>query len=176
MLTVVLAAILLLSATEAKQTARSKARQCRQAMREGPIVNGKKCKRVGLECRSTKAACLGYFDEATQACVDTYLPCECRKLRTAAGETKKSWQCAVARCAAPDERCTCDNPDLVGPDQACYKQGMECPNDEGVVTCYGIWEQATSACTNVTVTPPCSCDSGKWICAFADCAMPDPRC
>jgi hypothetical protein len=184
MLTIILAALLFMAATEAKNTGarKKKARQCRKAKKDGPIENGQKCKKVGLECSSTMAACRDYFDETSQKCVDTYLPCECRKIPNTGGgpssdkKQQKSWSCAMARCVAPDERCTCDNPDLVGSGQTCYKEGLECPNHEGIVTCYGVWDEATEACTNVTVTPPCSCNGGNWICAFADCARPDPRC
>jgi hypothetical protein len=139
------------------------------------VVPEQACYKEGLKCNRSTPACTGIFDEATQTCTDTYVPCTCSET---GGAVNKTWTCPPINfmCIAPDERCTCDNPKLVGPGQACYKEGLVCPNDEGIVVCTGIWDAATKTCSNVTVTPDCSCEGGEWICAFADCAIADPRC
>jgi hypothetical protein len=152
--------------------ARKGKKACKDAKAFGRIKNGRLCTKEGLQCNPNKPACTGIFDEDTETCTDTYIPCTCSET----SGTNKTWACPMAKCMAPDERCTCDNPDLVGPGQVCYKEGLTCPNDEGIVVCFGIWDATAKACTNVTVTPDCNCYEGEWICAFADCAIPDPRC
>lgn len=167
-----LAMLIVLPAKTDGAGSRKGKKACSNAKAFGPIKNDRPCKRVGLECNPTKPACTGIFNEDTATCTDTYMPCTCSKT----SGKNKTWACPIAKCMAPDERCTCDNPDLVGPGQVCYKEGLVCPNDEGIVVCTGIWDAATKTCSNVTVTPDCDCYGGEWICAFADCAAPDPRC
>jgi hypothetical protein len=145
---------------------------CKKARAFGGIKDGRQCTKEGLQCNPKNPACTGIFDEDTQTCTDTYIPCTC----SATSGTNTTWACPMAKCMAPDERCTCDNPDLVGIEQRCYKEGLTCPHDGHIVVCYGEWDVTTKTCLNRTVIPECVCYEGMWSCDIADCRMPDPRC
>lgn len=132
----------------------------------------------GLTCRSNQPSCTGVFDDDTQSCTDTYLPCTCtRAAGGAARNNNKTWACPAAKCRAPDKRCQCRDNGSVGEGLACYREGLNCPIYGYVVGCYNMWNDDLKICENYTaILGECDCYRGAWMCSYGDCRIPSYEC